>query len=144
MMGYMDNKNVVCIKVENKYFSSWISHEIIAMWYIIKLLSCNTPTDDIYYHIPYFDMFVCCYWYITEMVRNTAMQYILSLVEDPDGILMGKPKTYLFWLDFGRRAFVILSSVIFGLSLFPFSEDAYTPVVCVCNCTPVWVVWTNY
>ena len=43
---------------ENKFCSSCTSHEVGLIVYIIQLLSCNTPINDVDYKSQYFDMLV--------------------------------------------------------------------------------------
>ena len=54
MMGSVDREILFWIPVENNPLSTCIPHEITAMWYIIKIISCNTPIDDVDSHNPYF------------------------------------------------------------------------------------------
>ena len=69
------------------------------MWSIINIISCNTSIDCVYYHAPYFDVFVWWYLYILEEVRDITTQPILILAGDPEGILIGEaPKlSFVTW-----------------------------------------------
>ena len=87
------------------------------------------PIDDVDSQTPYFDVFVWRSWFIPYEVRNTTTQHILSSEGEPYGILIGKFPFFLLWLEFIKIYLVILESVLFGLSFFQLSADAYTPVV---------------
>ena len=136
-MVSVDNKRLVWMPVNNSSCSSFISHEITAIWYIIKLISCNRPIDYVESHTPYFDLFVWRSWSMPDELRNITMQHILSSAGDPDGIIIGKAKQYLLWLEFSRIALGILTSVLFGISLFPLSEVSSPPVVWIV----VFILW---
>ena len=90
IMGYADNKRLICFKVDNNSCSRCIYHEITAMGYIIKLIYCNTSIDDVDSHTPYFDVFLWRYFSITEELRNIVTQYILIFSGYSYGILIGK------------------------------------------------------
>ena len=47
MMGYVDNKRLIWIPVYNNPCSSCIYHEIISMWSIISIISCNILIDNV-------------------------------------------------------------------------------------------------
>ena len=66
MMCSVDIKTMVYISVDNNSCISCKSHEISAMWYIINLISCNMPIDDVESRTPYVYVFVWCYLYIPE------------------------------------------------------------------------------
>ena len=63
MVGSVNIKIMVWIQVDNNSYSVHISHLISAIWYIIKIISCNTPIDDVDSHTPDFYMFVL--WYLS-------------------------------------------------------------------------------
>ena len=88
MMVSMVRKILAWISVDNNYCSSFMSHEISAMWYIIKLLSYDKTIDDAGSNTPYFYVFLWWYWSMTEEVRIFTMQSIISWAGDPDHILM--------------------------------------------------------
>ena len=54
MLVSVDIKSIVCIPVEVTLFSICIPHEIVAIWFIIKLLYCSTPIDNVESCTPYF------------------------------------------------------------------------------------------
>ena len=89
MMGCMEIKRLVYLLVETNPFSSRIQHKISAMIFIIKLISYNTPIDDVEANLPYFYVFICWSLSMLEEVRNITTQPILSLAGDTDSILIG-------------------------------------------------------
>ena len=42
-----ESNKAIMSTVENKYFIIGIQYEVSVMWYIIQLLCCNTPMNDI-------------------------------------------------------------------------------------------------
>ena len=50
MMGSVDKQIMVWLPIDNNSCSIWTSYEITAMWYIIKIISCNTSIDDVDSH----------------------------------------------------------------------------------------------
>ena len=99
------------------------------MWYIINILSCNIPIDGADSRTLYFDVFILFSWYTPEEVRNITTQRILSYERDPYGILIVEAPIFFLWLEFSRKALVILESFLFGVSIFPLSEDASPSIV---------------
>ena len=49
--------------VENNSCSSCISYELGSIWYIIQIIYCDNPIDDLYSNPPYFNVFVI--WYLS-------------------------------------------------------------------------------
>ena len=102
IMGSVDNKSLVYIPVDNNSCSSWISHEITAIWSIINIISCNTSINDVYYHTPYFYIFIWGSCSMPEEARNIYTQYIIISAGDTYGILISKaPKFFLVnWVQY--------------------------------------------
>ena len=75
-------KIMVWIPVDNKYYSICISHVIIEILSIIKIISCNIPIDYIHYHTPFF-VFVC--WH--RLIITT--EDIFSSTGDPVDTVVG-------------------------------------------------------
>ena len=73
-----------------------MSHEIISMQSIIKLISCNRSIGDEDAYTPYFDVFVSRSCSKKEEVSNITTQPIISSAVDKDVILIGKaPKSFI-------------------------------------------------
>ena len=94
-MGSVDNKRVVLLPVDNNSCSIWILHTKTAIWYIIKIISCNTSIEDVDSHTPYFYVFVWRSCYIPEEVINITTQPILILEGEPNGILTGESQKFI-------------------------------------------------
>ena len=63
-------------------------------------------------------------------VSNITTQSIIGSAGEPYGILICKiPGLFFFYIEFSKRALVILASVLLGLSILPLREDEYPPVV---------------
>ena len=90
MMGSVDNKKLIWNPVENNSCISYMYHEITTMLSLVKIIYCNTFVDDVDSQNQYFDMFEWRHCSMSEEVRNTTMQYILSYVEEQYWILIFK------------------------------------------------------
>ena len=89
IMESVDIKILVWILVENKSCRSCIYHKITAVWSIIKIISCNTPINNLDSHTPYFYVFVYWYLFMTEEVINITTQPITSSEWDTYGTWIG-------------------------------------------------------
>ena len=113
IMVYVDNKTLVWLPVENNSCSSCIYHKITVMWYIIKLLYCNTSIYNVDSHTPYFDVFLWRTCSIPEVVINITTQTILSSMGDPYGIMIGKaPNSFLVTWAQKKNFFDIIKCLI--------------------------------
>ena len=110
MMGYVYNKRLIWIPVENNSCSSCISHEITTILSIIKIISSNTSIDDLESNTPYIDVFVKKSFSTTGEVSNITTQYILGSTGDPYGILIGKsPKLFFVtWFQYKSSGDIIM------------------------------------
>ena len=140
-MSSVDNKRLVQLPVYNNSCIICISYEITDMLSVINLIYCNTPIDNVYSHATYFDVFVWWSWYMPEEVSNITTKHILGSVVDPYGILTGKSARF-FFSEFTIGTLVILSSVLFRISIFPLSKDSPPPVVWTMMFM-LWYVLTN-
>ena len=139
LMGSGYIVTLVWFPVDNSSCSCSISHELSVMGYIIVIISCNYPIDNVGSNTP---RFLCVFnLVLTHDIGNmehhhaTYSRFGVKSRWHTDRL---STKVSFFWLEFRRRSFVILSSVLFGISISQFREDAYPP----CN-APIDNVGSN-
>ena len=107
------------------------------MWSVIKFLSCSMSIDDVYYHPPYFDMFVWRSFFVPYKVRNITTQSILSSAGDLYGIRICKTTKFFLVARFQQKRSRDILKYLIRTFTWPLKEDAYPPVVW----TILFILW---